>query len=1410
MVQKAWVGAFTGTDGEFFCQFAGAMMDSVYIVRVFNRPSPNWTAGQIPSSAGTCYGDAPSYRMVIPVDSYFLPNFYTDTPVSGNPPPAAPSAPAATAVSSGQITITWRDNSNNEDGFKLDRRQSGTSVWVTLTAAANATSLNDTSVAPETKYYYKILAYNAAGNSAYTAVVDATTPAAATAPGRPTNLKAEAVSASEIKLTWTDTSNNEDGFKIRRSADGSDFDTLTPIFVGANVTTCTDAGLPADTTYWYKIYSYNTVGDSGYTAAVSAKTQSGGTGGVVDVRVAASSDDAEENLATGAVSLNSSDLELIHESYGTGQDQAVGIRFANVAVPPGATVTKAYLQFKADETGSAATSLTIRGQDADNAGTFTSAAGNITSRSATTASVAWSPAAWNTVGEAGAAQRTPDIAAVVQEIVDRAGWANGNALAILITGTGKRTAEAYEGDNAGAPLLHIEYGTEGPAPDTVEVRIATGNDDAEENVGTGATYLDSSDLELILEGTATEQIVGMRFNGVAIPQGATIVNAYIQFKVDEVTTASTALQVQGQAADNAAAFTAAANNISARARTAASVAWNPPAWSSVGAAGANQRTPDISAVVQEVVGRSGWASGNSLVLLVTGSGKRTAESYDGDSAGAPLLHVEYTTQGAQVAEARVAAGSDDAEENLGTGAVYLDSSDLELILEGTATEQIVGMRFRSIGVPNNATILNAYVQFKADEIGTSSTALRIQGQATDDAAAFTTAAGNISARPRTAASVAWNPPAWSTVGQAGAAQRTPDLATVVQEIVSRAGWAAGNDMVVIVTGSGKRTAEAYEGDSAGAALLHVEYSTSGPPPPPPPSAFTAYNDMAWFSGQTQNKITTYTIPSGGANSGPLVDHASGTTLAATVTITGGGGVYESQGAHPASGTDAYSVFNGIVDGKGTASYGTEDLVMTFAGLDPALVYELVLYCDRNGASYVGTSSRDHVGTISGATAFANASTAGTLVSTTAAPNDTTKYNAGYNNRNGYVTRYANINPGPDGAFTLTVKRDSALRYYTYANAFMLKGAEPAPSTGFTAYNDMAWFSGQTQNKITTYTIPSGGANSGTLVDYASGAALAASVTITGGSGVYEAQGAHPASGTDAYSVFNGIVDGKGTASYGTEDLIMAFAGLDPALRYELVVYSDRNSTSYTGANSRYHVGILSGAASFANASSSGAVRSTTAATDDTTTYNAGYNNRNGYVTRYANIDPGADGAFTLTVKRDSLQKYYSYANAFMLKATAAGGGGGGGPTAASAAASSAPDADDDGDGLPDAWESSFLGNLAALANGDADGDGASNLEEFIAGTDPGLDASCFELTIELVSGEIVVSFNALEIVEEWYQGAGRWYVLESKPASGEGDWTPVPGFNAVLGAGQLVTHFIEGIDADEPQVYRARIWLGQD
>jgi hypothetical protein len=90
----------------------------------------------------------------------------------------------------------------------------------------------------------------------------------------------------------------------------------------------------------------------------------------------------------------------------------VGMRFINVAIPEGATISNAYIQFQADEAQSGLTSLTIEGEVRDDANppTFSAINGDISLRARTAVSVSWSPDPWLAAGDAGVAQQTPNIA----------------------------------------------------------------------------------------------------------------------------------------------------------------------------------------------------------------------------------------------------------------------------------------------------------------------------------------------------------------------------------------------------------------------------------------------------------------------------------------------------------------------------------------------------------------------------------------------------------------------------------------------------------------------------------------------------------------------------------------------------------------------------------------------------------------------------------------------------------------------------------------------------------------------------------------------------------------------------------------------------------------------------------------
>src|SRR5262249_37953844 len=142
-----------------------------------------------------------------------------------------------------------------------------------------------------------------------------------------------------------------------------------------------------------------------------------------------------------------------------------------------------------------------------------------------------------------------------------------------------------------------------------------------------------------------EQIDGLRFATVDMPNFAHITNAYVQFTgLDSVNQLLT-FKIVGEVAEDAATFVQAANDISGRPPTspANDVTWTPPPWTA-GDAGADERTPDLAAILQEII-EGGWNSRNAVVLLFTptaGSGSRNAVSYDGDPFHAPVLVIDYS------------------------------------------------------------------------------------------------------------------------------------------------------------------------------------------------------------------------------------------------------------------------------------------------------------------------------------------------------------------------------------------------------------------------------------------------------------------------------------------------------------------------------------------------------------------------------------------------------------------------------------------------------------------------------------------------------------------------------------------------------------------------------------------------
>lgn len=189
-------------------------------------------------------------------------------PIAAPPAPYPPSDLAGVTISSSEINLTWKDNSLDETGFYIYRKTTDNYSKMGV-MEANATSHTDTGLSPQTTYSYKVTAYNEGGESDPSNEVTITTPAEASAPSAPSDLAGQAISCSEINLTWQDNSTNEDGFYVYRKT--TDHYSIIAT-MEANATSYNNTGLNPETAYSYKISAYNDIGESGFSNALCVHT----------------------------------------------------------------------------------------------------------------------------------------------------------------------------------------------------------------------------------------------------------------------------------------------------------------------------------------------------------------------------------------------------------------------------------------------------------------------------------------------------------------------------------------------------------------------------------------------------------------------------------------------------------------------------------------------------------------------------------------------------------------------------------------------------------------------------------------------------------------------------------------------------------------------------------------------------------------------------------------------------------------------------------------------------------------------------------------------------------------------------------------------------------------------------------
>jgi len=221
---------------------------------------------------------------VLPISSYDYRVYAYNAGGSSDPsnvlsvttPDAAPNAPSglvATSVLSNQVDLAWADNSNNEDGYRVERSADGGGTWTQVGAdlAPNVVAFSDTTVASSSSYMYRVYAFNTVGSSSFSNVITVNTPIG-TPPAAPSNPVVSNQTQSSMTLAWTDNSSTEDGFTVQIATNKNFTQNFKSADVGAGVTSYQFTLLAPNTKYYLRVRAFNAAGPSAWSAVISDKT----------------------------------------------------------------------------------------------------------------------------------------------------------------------------------------------------------------------------------------------------------------------------------------------------------------------------------------------------------------------------------------------------------------------------------------------------------------------------------------------------------------------------------------------------------------------------------------------------------------------------------------------------------------------------------------------------------------------------------------------------------------------------------------------------------------------------------------------------------------------------------------------------------------------------------------------------------------------------------------------------------------------------------------------------------------------------------------------------------------------------------------------------------------------------------
>ena len=318
---------------------------------------------------------------------------------------------------------------------------------------------------------------------------------------------------------------------------------------------------------------------------------------------------------------------------------------------------------------------------------------------------------------------------------------------------------------------------------------------------------------------------------------------------------------------------------------------------------------------------------------------------------------------AAVLDVRVNASADDAIEEIGSGNLYSNEGQLDLVVYPFSGDipQKVGLRFVNITIPSGSTINNAYLEFQASQDDAGQTDITIVGESNANPTTYDAGISkNITSRTETIASVNWlNVPAWIS----GQTYQTVDITSIVQELIAAAGWQSGNAMALMLkpfdancnTAACHRQTVSFEGNANAAPLLHIVYNL----PPTPPVMGIVPNMTAHVDINSSFDLSAYVTPTDGD---PILSYDLNNSVPAGLSFDNATGIIS--GLPRFTGTTTLSLT--ATDKDGTSSAASFSITV----LDSLVAEYRLDECFWLGSAY--TDIKDHTFNAFNAISYNNA------------------------------------------------------------------------------------------------------------------------------------------------------------------------------------------------------------------------------------------------------------------------------------------------------------------------------------------------------------------------------------------------------------------------------------------------------